>query len=120
MIVLDNVSIHTNDDITRVLQEAVYVIRYLPPYSPDYNPSELTFAMLEAWICRNCYYVRLRFPCGRGFGELLKAAVAESSVFRLVDLHYLVIFPDLDSVIDLWKNTGSKQVFLTFDRRYSV
>lgn len=80
VIVLDNVSIHTNDDITRVLQEAVYVIRYLPPYSPDYNPSELTFAMLEAWICRNCYYVRLRFPCGRGFGELLKAAVAESSV----------------------------------------
>jgi hypothetical protein len=38
VVILDNVSIHTNNLVTRVLEEAGYVVRYLPPYSPDYNP----------------------------------------------------------------------------------
>src|SRR5689334_3185349 len=49
VIVLDNVSIHTNHEVTEVLEAAGHVVRFLPPYSPDYNPIELTFSVLKYW-----------------------------------------------------------------------
>jgi transposase len=48
VIILDNISIHTNNKVEAVIQAAGYSVRYLPPYSPDYNPIELTFAVLKA------------------------------------------------------------------------
>ena len=88
VIVLDNVSIHTNDAITEVLRNAGHVVRYLPPYSPDYNPIELTFGVLKAWIRRNYCYVRSRFPGEGGFGGFLKAAIVESRCDRFARKHF--------------------------------
>jgi transposase len=88
VIVLDNVSIHTNDVITKVLRGASHVVRYLPPYSPDYNPIELTFAVLKAWIRRNYCYMRSRFPGEGGFGRFLKAAITESRCDRFAQKHF--------------------------------
>lgn len=31
---------------------------FLPPYSPDFNPIELTFSKIKAWIRRNGQAVR--------------------------------------------------------------
>lgn len=31
---------------------------YLPPYSPDFNPIELAFSAIKAWIRRNTRLVR--------------------------------------------------------------
>jgi transposase len=87
VVVLDNVSIHTNNAVRQVLEQAGYVVRYLPPYSPDYNPIELTFAVLKAWIRRNYMYVRARFPVG-GFGEFLRAAISESGCDRFARKHF--------------------------------
>ena len=53
VVILDNVSIYTSDEVTALIQRAGCLVRYLPPYSPDYNPIELTFAVLKAWIRRN-------------------------------------------------------------------
>jgi len=33
--------------------EAGVQLKYLPPYSPDFNPIEEAFAELKAWIKRN-------------------------------------------------------------------
>ena len=85
VIVLDNVSIHTNDDVTLVLEAAGYVVRYLPPYSPDYNPIELTFAVLKAWIKRNYCYRRKQFS---SFSAFLAAAVRESKCDRFARKHF--------------------------------
>jgi transposase len=87
VVILDNVSIHTNAEVTEVLERAGYVVRYLPPYSPDYNPIELTFAVLKAWIKRNYLYMRSRFPPG-GFGEFLAAAIHESGCDRFAKKHF--------------------------------
>jgi transposase len=87
VIILDNVSIHTNHEITEILERAGYIVRYLPPYSPDYNPIELTFAVLKAWIRRNYMYVRSRFPAG-GFGDFLRAALLESRCDRFAMKHF--------------------------------
>ena len=64
VVVLDNCSIHTNVDIERVLEESSCLVRYLPPYSPDFNPIELTFNILKAWmrISAGEFYKLWRLP----------------------------------------------------------
>jgi transposase len=48
IVVLDNLTVHKHADI-RVRIEAVgATVRFLPPYSPDFNPIELAFAKLKA------------------------------------------------------------------------
>jgi hypothetical protein len=42
VIVLDNVGIHVKNHVAEVVEAAGHLIRYLPPYLPDYNPIELT------------------------------------------------------------------------------
>jgi len=36
-----------------MLQDAGVVLAFLPPYSPDLNPIELSFAQLKRWIQKN-------------------------------------------------------------------
>ena len=47
---MDNASIHHNLEIDKWLHRHGVVIEYLLPYSPDFNPIELTFHTLKAWI----------------------------------------------------------------------
>lgn len=88
VVVLDNVSIHTNSSITQVLREAGHVVRFLPPYSPDYNPIELTFSVLKAWIRRNFVYMRHRFIGESNFGDFLRTAIQESRCDRFARKHF--------------------------------
>ena len=46
VVCLDNASIHINPLIREVIESNGCLIRYLPLYSPDHNPIELTFSML--------------------------------------------------------------------------
>ena len=55
----DNCSIHHINEADAVLQAAGVIIQYLPPYSPDYNPIENTFAkvnIIEDFICIFAYW----------------------------------------------------------------
>jgi transposase len=61
VIVMDNCSIHTGGEVEAALQRAGFLVRYLPPYSPDFNPIELTFSVLKAWIRRNWVESREQF-----------------------------------------------------------
>ncbi|KAF1980243.1 hypothetical protein BU23DRAFT_445293, partial [Bimuria novae-zelandiae CBS 107.79] len=47
VIILDNVLIYTNNKVTEILKAASHVVRFLPPYLPNYNPIELTFSVLK-------------------------------------------------------------------------
>ena len=40
-------------DLTTLCEDADVMLEYLPPYSPDFNSIEETFAELKAWIRRN-------------------------------------------------------------------
>jgi transposase len=61
VIVMDNCSIHTNRVIEDTLKDLGFIVRYLPPYSPDFNPIELCFSVLKAWIRRNWVQLREEF-----------------------------------------------------------
>lgn len=49
-IVLDNLSVHRSADIRQVVAAAGCHLRFLPAYSPDFNPIELTFSRLKAHL----------------------------------------------------------------------
>ena len=76
IIIMDNAAIHHNlgPEINQILAIRGLKIEYLPPYSPDFNPIETTFATLKAWVRRNIW--RLEFFAD--FGAFMKAAIASS------------------------------------------
>ena len=48
VIVMDNASFHKRDDIVQSIQRAGCIVEFLPPYSPDFNPIEHTWAQLKS------------------------------------------------------------------------
>lgn len=40
VVVMDNLSLHKNPGTVSLLEQAEMCIRFLPPYSPDFNPIE--------------------------------------------------------------------------------
>ena len=86
VIIMDNVSSHCNARIEEVIRSFGCEIRYLPPYSPDFNPIELSFSVLKAWVRR--FYVHL-WPLFEGsFGDFLRYAVARSRCDQFARKHF--------------------------------
>jgi transposase len=51
VVVLDNLAMHKQPEVQAAIERAGARLRFLPPYSPDFNPIELAFAKLKAF-CR--------------------------------------------------------------------
>ncbi len=50
IVVMDNLASHKVAGVQTILEQAGATVRYLPPYSPDYNPIEQVFAKLKAML----------------------------------------------------------------------
>jgi transposase len=50
VVVLDNLAVHKDPGIRAAIEGARAQIRFLPPYSPDFNPIEQAFAKLKAFL----------------------------------------------------------------------
>jgi hypothetical protein len=50
-VILDNLPAHKVHGARQAIEAAGGSLRYLPPYSPDFNPVEMAFAKLEALLC---------------------------------------------------------------------
>ena len=48
IVILDNLPAHKNERVRKLIEAAGAELRYLPPYSPDFNPIEQVFAKLKA------------------------------------------------------------------------
>jgi len=48
VIIIDNASFYCHPRIVEAIREYGYDVRFLPPYSPDFNPIELSFSVLKA------------------------------------------------------------------------
>src|SRR3954466_1841401 len=48
--VMDNLSSHKGPRVRQLIEAAGAELRYLPPYSPDFNPIENAFAKLKALL----------------------------------------------------------------------
>jgi len=74
VLILDNASIHKDARLQQLCNDAGVILKFLPPYSPDYNPIEATFKDLKAWIKRN-YVLAEDFE---DFGSFLHFAVSQA------------------------------------------
>jgi transposase len=50
---MDNISVHRVADVREAIEAANATSRYLPPYSPDLNPNELSCSAFKAFL-RKC------------------------------------------------------------------
>ncbi len=63
-VIMDNLPAHKGTDVRRAIEAAGATLRYLPPYSPDFNPIENAFSKLKA---------ALRKAAARTIGDLWNA-----------------------------------------------
>jgi transposase len=50
VVVLDNLVVHKQPEVRLAIEQVGAHLRFLPPYSPDFNPIELAFAKLKAFL----------------------------------------------------------------------
>ena len=50
VVVPDNLSVHKVDGLEQVVKKYGARLRYLPPYSPDFNPIEWAFSNLKTGL----------------------------------------------------------------------
>jgi len=50
VVVLDNLAVHKQPEVRAAIEHVGASLRFLPPYSPDFNPIELAFAKLKAFL----------------------------------------------------------------------
>jgi len=58
IIIMDNASFHRKNFLRKIADRYDVIVLFLPPYSPDYNPIEKSWANLKAWLKDNLH----RFP----------------------------------------------------------
>ena len=57
-IIMDNASFHRKEALKALAKQAGVKVLFLPPYSPDFNPIEHSWAHLKRWLWDN----EARFP----------------------------------------------------------
>jgi transposase len=50
VVILDNLSAHHRDEVQHLIEERDCTLLFLPSYSPDFNPIEMMFSKLKAWV----------------------------------------------------------------------
>ena len=88
---LNNASAHKSDELQEMCDEASVILTFLPPYSCDFNPIEISFAVLKQWM-RKHGQVNQEYE---GFEEFLEEAVRaqgnrhdSENLFRAAGIEY--------------------------------
>jgi transposase len=50
VVIMDNLSSHKRDAVRERIEAAGATLRFLPPYSPDFNPIEKAFSRLKTML----------------------------------------------------------------------
>ena len=81
VVVLDNLVIHKHPAARRAIEAVGAQLRFLPPYSPDFNPIEMAFAKLKAFI---------RAARPRTFDHVCDLIAAALGLFTSTECHNFV------------------------------
>ena len=76
IVVMDNVSVHRVVGVREAIEAANATLRYLPPYSPDLNPIELSHSAFKAFL-RKCAE-RTEEALRRRIGQCVRRLPAEA------------------------------------------
>jgi transposase len=86
VICLDNLNVHLDRRVRQALEDKGCLIKFLPPYSPDCSPIELTFSILKAWMRR--HFRQLRHVYEGDFRGFLQYAVEQSGCDKKAKEHF--------------------------------
>ena len=77
VLVMDNAKAHRDPELLKACEEAGVIVEFLPPYSPDFNPIETSFAHLKSWIKGNTLLAQEyeSNPSLGGFAFFLETAI---------------------------------------------
>ena len=75
VLIVDNASIHKVAGIRELVEEHGMRLLFLPAYSPDLNPIELTFSSIKAWLRtnRDCVNQEMQSEEGSVYNALWQA-----------------------------------------------
>jgi transposase len=59
LVIMDNASFHRKQVLYSIASRYGVNVLFLPPYSPNFNPIEHTWANFKKWLCSNSSH----FPC---------------------------------------------------------
>ncbi len=76
IVIMDNLSVHKSTAVRQAIDAAGAELRFLPPYSPDFNPIEMAFSKLKAF---------LKKTAARTVDDLWKAIAKGIDTFTLVE-----------------------------------
>jgi len=77
IVILDNLSVHKHADAREAIEAAGCQLRFLPAYSPDFNPIELVFSRLKAHLRKTG--ARAMAPLMDAIGTGLNAVTADEA-----------------------------------------
>ena len=66
VLVVDNTAIYKVASIRELVEGHGVCLLYLPAYSPDFNPIELVFSSIKAWLCANRAHLNAEFEIEDG------------------------------------------------------
>jgi transposase len=91
VIILDNALVHhkNRQNIEEVCRRHGVLVRFLPPYSPDFNLIEESFIDLKAWIRRYYHRERRKYETYHGFlAWAIQAVGTGSAAARRARAHF--------------------------------
>ena len=59
VVIMDNASIHHVDSVVACINSVGALVRFLPPYSPDFNPTESVFGEVKQYLQVNDLHTSL-------------------------------------------------------------
>jgi transposase len=81
VVVLDNLAVHKQPEVRAAIEQVGAQLRFLPPYRPDFNPIELAFAKLKAF---------LRAIRRRSFDHVVELIAIALTLFTPIECHNYV------------------------------
>ena len=78
--------------LERLYHSAGVVLEFLPPYSPDFNPIEESFAEMKAWMRKN-YTLQENYETCEGFLELAMQYMAAKAGNHFRSCHIMIPEP---------------------------
>src|SRR5207249_2149398 len=75
IVVLDRLAVHRQPAVARAIRKAGAGVWYLPPYSPDLNPIEKTWAKVKAWLRKAA--ARTTEALWQAIGQALQTVTAQ-------------------------------------------
>jgi transposase len=73
VLIINNTSYHRSQELKEICNKVGVVLKFLSPYSPNFNPIKELFSALKAWVRRNQELVK----GFKDFGDFLKLTVKE-------------------------------------------